>query len=257
MSDDSPLGGRHALVTGGGRGIGAAVAKRLYELGATLTITGRDSARLAETGRTLPGCRALGMDVTDPAGVARSFASAVKANGAVDILVNNAGAAESAPFASLDLDHWQRMLAVNLTGAYLCTHQVVAGMQRGGWGRIVMIASAAGLKGYRYVAAYCAAKHGVVGLTRALALETARDGITVNAVCPGYTDTDLVARAVETIAKETGRSRREAVEELTRNNPQGRLVTPAEVAATVAWLCVAGSESVTGPAIAVAGGEVT
>ena len=176
--------------------------------------------------------------------------------GAVDILVNNAGAAESAPFAKTGLDMLERMLAVNLKAAFFCTQAVLPGMLAAKAGRIVNIASTAGLTGYPYVSAYVAAKHALVGLTRALALETARSGVTVNAVCPGFTDTDLVARAVETITAKTGRSTEAARAELAKTNPMGRLVTPQEVASAVAYLCLPGAGAVTGQAIVVAGGEV-
>jgi NAD(P)-dependent dehydrogenase (short-subunit alcohol dehydrogenase family) len=190
--------------------------------------------------------------VTDADGVAAAFARA----GAVDILVNNAGQAASAPFGRTDAALWQRMLDVNLTGAYHCTQAALPGMLDAGWGRVVNVASTAGLTGYRYVAAYCAAKHGLVGLTRALALEVASRGVTVNAVCPGFTDTDIVADAVANIVRKTGRTAIEARAQLAAANPQGRLVQPDEVAHAVAWLCMPGAAALNGQAIAVAGGEV-
>jgi NAD(P)-dependent dehydrogenase (short-subunit alcohol dehydrogenase family) len=174
----------------------------------------------------------------------------------VDILVNNAGQAASAPFGRTDDALWQRMLDVNLTGAYHCIQAALPGMVDAGWGRIVNVASTAGLTGYRYVAAYCAAKHGLVGLTRALALEVAGRGVTVNAVCPGYTETDIVADAVANIVRTTGRSEEQARAGLAAANPQGRLVRPGEVAHAVAWLCMPGAAAMNGQAIAVAGGEV-
>jgi NAD(P)-dependent dehydrogenase (short-subunit alcohol dehydrogenase family) len=176
--------------------------------------------------------------------------------GRVDILVNNAGQAESAPLAKTDLALWQRMLAANLTGTFLCTREALPEMAARGAGRVVNVASTAGLVGYAYVAAYCAAKHGVVGLTRAAALECAKTGVTVNAVCPGYTETDIVAAAVANIVAKTGKSEAEARAALVARNPQGRMVQPAEVAAAVLWLCLPAAASVTGQAIAVAGGEV-
>jgi NAD(P)-dependent dehydrogenase (short-subunit alcohol dehydrogenase family) len=251
------LAGQHAIVTGGGRGIGAAIAAALAGHGARLTLMGRDAGRLAEAaGRLGVPTFTTRVDVTDSVSVDAAFAAAADAHGPADILVNNAGAAESAPFAKLDRAHWDRMIAVNLTSVYTTTRAVLAGMVERRSGRVVNVASIAGVRGYAYVAAYCAAKHGVIGLTRALALETARTGVTVNAVCPGYTDTDMVAGAITTIRTKTGRSETEALAELTRFNPQGRLVRPEEVAGAVAWLCLPGSESITGQAILVAGGEV-
>ena len=186
----------------------------------------------------------------------QAFAAAVAAAGPIDLLVNNAGQVETAPLAKTSLDTWQRLLNVNLTGSFLCSREVLPAMTERRFGRIVNVASTAALKGYAYVAAYCAAKHGVLGLTRALALETARKGVTVNPVCPGYTETDIVAGAIDTIVAKTGRTPDEARAELASVNPQGRLVDPAEVAASVAWLARRDSGSITGQAIAVAGGEV-
>ncbi|HEV7367735.1 SDR family NAD(P)-dependent oxidoreductase [Arenibaculum sp.] len=248
---NAPLAGRHALVTGAARGIGAAIARRLATDGARLTLLGRDAGALSDlAGET--GAAIVTADVTDDEAVAAAFAAA----GPVDILVNNAGMARTAPFRRLDREHWDAMLAVNLTGVYTCIRAALPAMTERGWGRVVNVASTAGLKGYPYVAAYVAAKHGVVGLTRALALETARAGITVNAVCPGYTDTELVHKALETIQARTGRSRDDALQELTRANPQGRLVRPEEVADAVAWLCGPAAASVTGQAVAIDGGEL-
>jgi NAD(P)-dependent dehydrogenase (short-subunit alcohol dehydrogenase family) len=192
------------------------------------------------------------VDVSDAASVEAAFGRA----GAVDILVNNAGQAASAPILRTDGEKWQRMLDVNLTGAYHCIQAALPGMLDGGWGRIVNVASTAGLTGYRYVAAYCAAKHGLVGLTRALALELATKGITVNAVCPGYTETGIVQDAVANIVRKTGRSEQQARAELAAGNPQGRLVQPDEVAHAVAMLCMPAAAAMNGQAIAVAGGEV-
>ncbi len=214
--------------------------------------------RVASEVRDGRGVRAQGLvaDVTDETAVERAFAEAASRLGPVLVLVCNAGAAESAPFKRMDLAHWRRMLDANATGAFLCMRQVVDGMTAAGWGRIVAIASVTALRGYPYVAAYAASKHAVLGLTRSLALELAKAGVTVNAVCPGYTETEMVERAVENIVAKTGRGESEARAELTRWNPQGRLVRPEEVAAAVGWLCLPSSASVTGQAIAVAGGEV-
>ncbi len=251
------LAGRHALVTGGGRGIGAAIAKRLAGLGAAVSVLGRDLARLEETAAALPKAQVVPCDVTDEAAVGRAFAQAVAQSGDLHILVNNAGAALSAPLAKTTLEQFRAMIEVNLTGAFLCCRAVLPGMLAAGTGRIVNIASTAGLKGGAYISAYCAAKHGLVGLTRALALETADKGITVNAVCPGYTETDMARQAIATIVEKTGRSAAEARAELVKTNPQGRLVQPEEVAATVAFLCLPGAEAITGQALVLAGGEVT
>ena len=250
---------QHAVVTGGGRGIGAAVAVALAQQGATLTLMGRDESRLEAQARHLAAItrvRSIVVDVKDGASVEAGFSAAVEAAGPISILINNAGAVATASFGKTDADLWNEMLAVNLTGTYLCCQQVISGMLQRGYGRVVNIASTAGLTGYAYVTAYCAAKHGVVGLTRALAMETARKNITVNAVCPGYTETDIVRDAVVNIVAKTGKSEDEARAALTSRNPQQRLVQPEEVANAVLWLCLPGSESMTGQTIAVAGGEL-
>ncbi len=247
------LQGKHAVVTGASRGIGLSIARALMAHGARVTLMARDAHALEAAAAQLGGGTAWQtVDVTDAEGVAAAFARA----GVVDILVNNAGQAAAAPFGRTDGALWQRMLDVNLTGAYHCIQAALPGMLDGGWGRVVNVASTAGLTGYRYVAAYCAAKHGLVGLTRALALEVASRGVTVNAVCPGYTETDLVADAVANIVRKTGRTQEQARAELAAANPQGRLVQPDEVAHAVAWLCMPGAAAMNGQAIAVAGGEV-
>ncbi|MFN3392486.1 MAG: SDR family NAD(P)-dependent oxidoreductase [Meiothermus ruber] len=252
-----PLAGKHAVVTGGGRGIGAAIATALAGAGARLTLLGRSRAQLEAQARKLATeVHVETCDVTDPAQVQQAFEGASRALGNVDILVNNAGQAESRPFGKTDLRLWRTMIEVNLTGTFLCTQAALPGMLAAGWGRIVNIASTAGLRGYPYVSAYCAAKHGVIGLTRALALELARKNITVNAVCPGFTQTELLEASLAAIVQKTGRSAAEARAELVRHNPQGRLVEPEEVAQAVLWLCLPGSAALTGQAIAVAGGEV-
>ncbi len=252
---DAALKGQHAVVTGGGRGIGATIAAALAEQGATLTLMGRDSARLEARAQAL-AAHAVTVDIADADSVNVAFVRATAAAGPVHILVNNAGVAASAPFARTDLALWTQMLGVNLTGTYLCCRQVIPGMLERRYGRVVNIASSAGLTGYAYVTAYCAAKHGVIGLTRALALEAARHNVTVNAVCPGYTDTDMVAEAVANIVDKTGKSEEQARAALVSRNPQQRLVQPEEVANAVLWLCMPGTAAITGQAIAVAGGEV-
>ena len=253
-----PLRGRHAVVTGASGGIGAAICAELARHGAVLTLLGTDPDRLERAQASLPGAghASARVDVRDHAAVAACLRQAADQRGPIDILVNNAGIARSAPLTRTDPQLWQDMLAVNLTGTYNCTQAVLEGMLRARWGRIVNVASTAGLTGYAYVSAYCAAKHGVVGFTRALALEVAAKGITVNAVCPGYTDTPLLDEALDNIVARTGRSREQARQELAAANPQGHLVTPRQVANAVAWLCLPGSEAVHGQAIAVAGGEV-
>jgi len=251
------LKGRHAVVTGGGSGIGAAIADALAADGTRVTLIGRRPEPLEATAATLKDVRWVRCDVTDAANVKIAFQQAQAESGPVAILVNNAGAAEAAPFHKMDSEHWRRVMAVNLDGVFNCTRAVYSKMRTRGSGRIVNVASTAGVKGYAYVTAYCAAKHGVLGLTRALALEAAKSGVTVNAVCPGYTDTDMVRDAVKNIARKTGCSEDEALVELTSANPLGRLIKPGEVADAVVWLCRPQSAAITGQAIVVAGGEVT
>jgi NAD(P)-dependent dehydrogenase (short-subunit alcohol dehydrogenase family) len=246
---------RHVVVTGGASGIGAAIAERFANAGAPVTIIGRNIERLRATAERL-GAYAARADVTVRDEVEAAMSGAVAAQGPIHILVNNAGSAEAASFPNTDQTLWDRMIAVNLTGTYLCTHAVAGAMVAAGDGRIVNIASTASLTGYAYVSAYCAAKHGVLGLTRSLALEFARKGVTVNAVCPGYTDTELVERSIDNIVASTGRNRDDAMAELMKVNPQRRLVKPDEVADAVLWLCGPNAASVTGQAIAIAGGEV-
>lgn len=259
MSNSQDLAGRHAVVTGGGRGIGLAVARRLLDAGASVTLLGRNSATLECAAAALAAPERVGIsaaDVADMEQVRQAFAQATQRFGPAAVLVNNAGQAVSERFDRMDAKLWSEMLAVNLTGTFHCTQAALPAMVAAGWGRIVNVASTAGLVGYAYVSAYCAAKHGVIGLTRALALETARKGVTVNAVCPGYTDTDLVQDAVRNIMDKTGMDNEHARAKLAERNPQGRLVQPGQVADTVAWLCSTGAAAVNGQAIPVDGGEV-
>ncbi|MGH8248757.1 MAG: SDR family NAD(P)-dependent oxidoreductase, partial [Gammaproteobacteria bacterium] len=200
--------------------------------------------------------QAIAVDVTQEPAVNEAFRRARDAFGPVAILINNAGAAASAPFEGTGTETWSRMLEVNLNSIFYCTRPVLPDMRAASWGRIINIASTAGIKGYAYITAYCAAKHGAVGLTRALAMETAQSGITVNAVCPGYTQTDLLDEAIANIMDKTGMDRAAAEVALKSVNPQNRFIDPKEVAATVAWLCLPGSESISGQAIALAGGEL-
>jgi len=239
------------VVTGGGRGIGRAVAAALTARGCSVTVLGRDEAKLRETVAAGDAAACRRVDVTDEAGLRQAIGEA----GPVDILVGNAGIADSAPFAKTDLAFFRRLMAVNFESVVTAIHAVLPGMIERGFGRIVSIASIAGVKGYPYVTAYVASKHAVVGLTRALAQETAKTGVTVNAVCPGYVDSDLVTASVARVAKRTGRTAKDVLDALTGGNPQGRLLRAAEVASAVEWLASDGASAVNGQAILVSGGE--
>lgn len=252
----SKFKGEHVLVTGGGTGVGAAIALAFASEGAQVTITGRRKDALDAIAAQSDCISAVTADVTDEASVTAMFEAARSKHGPVSIVIANAGAAESAPFARVDMDHWQRMMNVNLTGVFLTCRAALSDMRELGAGRIVNVASTAGLKGYAYAAPYVAAKHGVIGLTRSLALETAKQNITVNAVCPGFTETPLLEGSIANIMEKTGRSEEETRSALAASNPQGRLITPSEVAATVLWLCGDDAKSITGQAISISGGEV-
>ena len=251
------LTGHHAVVTGAGSGIGRATAERLAEAGCQVTLIGRHIGRLNESADRIGDLAfAAPADVTDPDALAAAIEAGRDRFGPIDILVNNAGAATSAPFLKTDADAFRAMLALNLEAPAEAARLVLPGMLTRRWGRIVNVASTAGLKGYAYVSAYVAAKHGLVGLTRALALEVAARGVTVNAVCPGFTETELVAKSIESIIAKTGRSEEEARAALAASNPQGRLITPDEVAQTIVWLCGDGASGINGAAVPVAGGEL-
>ncbi|WP_420129618.1 SDR family NAD(P)-dependent oxidoreductase [Longimicrobium sp.] len=261
MPNERFLHGRLAVVTGGGRGIGATIADRLAAAGARVAVLGRDYDELKARARALTDeygveAKFMACDVSDEEGVARAFDGIRRTMGHPSILINNAGQSAGVAFTETTRETWDRMIAVNLTGTFLCTQQVLPGMLAAGAGRVINIASTAGLKGYSHTAAYCAAKHGVIGLTRSLAMEMARKGITVNAVCPGYTDTDMAASAIRTLV-DAGRTEEDARKAITRVMPIGRLIRPEEVASAVLWLCGDDAAAVTGQSIAVAGGEVT
>jgi 2-hydroxycyclohexanecarboxyl-CoA dehydrogenase len=259
-SASSRLAGLHAVVTGASRGIGAVIAAALAAEGLRVSLLGRDAGALRRVAQELggdPHALALTTDVTDSTSVHSAFAAAREHFGPVQLLINNAGQAASAKFTETDEALWNRLVAVNLHGTYLCCRQAVPDMLQAGFGRIVNVASIAGLRGAAYISAYVSSKHAVIGLTKSLALEYAARNITVNAVCPGYVDTDIVKSAVANIMSKTGRSEDEALAALVASNPQRRLIEPREVADTVLWLCRPGSESVTGQSIVLAGGEVT
>jgi NAD(P)-dependent dehydrogenase (short-subunit alcohol dehydrogenase family) len=255
QSDEEPWDprGALALVTGGSRGIGAAIARRLHGLGCEVVVAARSAPALEQLVEELPGLQMGLADVTSADDVAGLFESLDRSP---EILINNAGAAGSAPLQHTSDALWQAMLSVNLSGVFHCCRAVLPAMLERRNGRIINIASTAALRGYRYVAAYSAAKHGVLGLTRSLALEVAHTAITVNAICPGFSETALLEESLETIVRTTGRSPEQARKALLRSNPQGRFIQPEEVADAVAWLVGDGARSVTGQAISVSGGEV-
>ena len=255
-SDTQQLAGKHALVTGGSRGIGLAIARSLRDQGAHVTITGRSQETLQKASKLLDRCGWFLADVAKRESVSTSFNAARDAFGPIHILVNNAGQAASAPFLKTDEKLWRQLMSVNLDGAFHCSQAALPDMLAAGWGRIVNVSSIAGLVGQPYITAYCASKHALVGLTRALAAEVAAKGITVNAVCPGYTESDMVTSAISNIVTKTGRTPGQALEELVGRNPLKRLIKPEEVANAVTWLCLPGSEAINGQSIVISGGEV-
>jgi len=261
LNTKGPFVRHHALVTGGGRGIGLAIARALAQFGASVSLVGRNAETLQagashitkDYGVKVATAQA---DVADESGVRKALASVRNVLGAPTILVNNAGVGISSPFLKSDAAFWRKILDTNLMGAVYFTQAVLPAMLESKWGRIINIASTAGITGYAYITAYCAAKHGMIGLTRALAVETARTGVTVNAVCPGYADTEMTTANIANITKKTGRTREEATASLVSRNPQGRLIQPAEVADAVVWLAGDDTASVTGQSIVIAGGEL-
>jgi NAD(P)-dependent dehydrogenase (short-subunit alcohol dehydrogenase family) len=242
---------QRALVTGGSRGIGRAIALALSGQGYEVTILGRSEKTLTQAIAEGVARRSFAVDVTDEA----ALRHAVAESGPYRVLINNAGAAASAPLAATDLALLRQMMAVNVESAFTASRAALPGMMKLGAGRIINVASIAGLKGYAYVSAYCAAKHAVIGMTKALAAELVKTGITVNVLCPGYTDTDLINNAADAIAEKTGRVAAEAIDHFARTNPSGRLITPEEVANAALWLCSDGASAVTGQAITIAGGD--
>lgn len=249
------LAGKVALVTGGGRGIGEAIARRLAAAGARVVVTGRGQADLDQVAHVIGGV-AVAVDLADRAATDAALVAITREVGRIDVLVNNAGAAESAPLGRHDDAMWDRMLELNATAPFRLTRALVPAMVAAGWGRVVTIASNAGVTGYRYTAAYCAAKHAVVGMTRALAIELATTGVTINAVCPGWVATRMVDDAAARIAAKTGKTAEAARGELAAMTPQGRMLAPDEVAALVEYLCGDAARGVHGQALVIDGGQV-
>lgn len=262
-ADTQQFASRHAVVTGGARGIGLAIAASLLSHGVRVTVLGRSveapskvlSFRTGRESGEESAFYSIRADVADPASVTRAFAAARERFGSIHILVNNAGQAASAPFLKTDIKLWRQLMSVNLDGAFHCSQAALPDMLSAGWGRIVNIASIAGLVGQAYITAYCASKHALIGLTRALAIEVATKGITVNAVCPGYTESDMVKESIANIVAKTGRTPEQALNELIGRNPLKRLIKPEEVANAVTWLCLPGAEAINGQAIVISGGE--
>ncbi|MBJ26438.1 MAG: 3-hydroxyacyl-CoA dehydrogenase [Rhodospirillaceae bacterium] len=249
------LEGKHAIITGGAHGIGGAISRALYEQGVNVSITGRDQNKLEQAQKLMPLSKTYSLDITNEDSVNDIFNSAINNYGSIDILINNAGIANSAPFLKIQTNEVRQIMEINLVGLITCSQAALPHMLEKNWGRIINISSLAGIKGQPYLASYCASKHAVIGVTRSLATELIKSNITVNAICPGYVETDMVKQAVNTIVRQTGRTTEEARNELKKINPQGRIIKPKEIATTAVWLCMPESESITGQAIAIAGGE--
>jgi NAD(P)-dependent dehydrogenase (short-subunit alcohol dehydrogenase family) len=247
---------RHAFITGGGSGIGLATARALAATGARLTLAGRNLAKVSAAAEAFENAFAVVCDVSDEASVNAAFAESRDRYGVVDVLINNAGQAPSAPFRDTDLKLWNETLGINLTGAFLCTRAALPDMLDAKWGRIVNVGSVCSLKGYAYVSAYVASKHGLLGLTRALAHETGKKGVTVNCVCPGYVDTPIITESVDRITSKTSLSSEEAHASLIQFNPQGRIITPEEIASAIAYLCSDAAAAINGAAVPITGGEI-
>jgi len=253
------LKGRGAVVTGGGRGIGRAVARALAEEGAAVVVSARSTKEIEAVAAELVAAghaaHAVTCDVADEASVKTLAEAAAKLLGTVDVLVNNAGIALSNPVKRLPLEEWNRIMAINATGTFLCTRAFIQGMIDRGWGRVINVASVAGLRGGRYIAAYSASKHAQIGFTRALAAEVADQGITVNAICPGYVDTPMTEYSVSRMVEKAGISEEDALEHILALSPQHRLIRPEEIAHVAVMLCGKNGEGISGQAIAIDGGQ--